>query len=483
MPGRVRGAEVRMDAIASVSASVGAGVYWGVSMRSLTGWNRSDAVFERAMETSGLSDIILTCVSQLAIVIVAILLAIFARRMRSARFLSALALIGIAANLTMIFLAVALLFFHISLGVTGAFWAMVVRGVGMAGCITLWGLRFASLDRARAGHEVVFAALVGMILYYAMLLVSPDVGAIVDPLCFALSLGCFLLAGCPVKRTPRDMKREAAPRIARFFGSRVLIGYVLGLSNVLLVAVDPVAVPVPLVVTGLAFAAFCLVWLGRTKDNDVRILPLLPLVAMGLFLLPCSLQRGVPVFNGIVTVLVWFCWIALSSFQLSELKDEFGMDEAVLSSSEKAVIMLMWTIGAVSAYGLRGSALVEEGSIPAYLGVVLVYGMVIFATSSIWGLVYARRRKQIIDELSKPEEERNRELYRALACNYRLTDREREVLELLAEGHTRSYIQDTLGISNGTAKAHTAHLYQKLGIHKKEELLTLVEAARASNAD
>lgn len=38
-----------------------------------------------------------------------------------------------------------------------------------------------------------------------------------------------------------------------------------------------------------------------------------------------------------------------------------------------------------------------------------------------------------------------------------------------------SYVRDTLGISDGTAKAHVAHIYQKLGVHSRNDLLELVE--------
>ena len=33
-------------------------------------------------------------------------------------------------------------------------------------------------------------------------------------------------------------------------------------------------------------------------------------------------------------------------------------------------------------------------------------------------------------------------------------------------------------LSEGTIKAHVSHVYQKLGIHSKDELLDMVEALR-----
>ena len=53
----------------------------------------------------------------------------------------------------------------------------------------------------------------------------------------------------------------------------------------------------------------------------------------------------------------------------------------------------------------------------------------------------------------------------------RLTAREREVLKLIAEGHTSREIADTLFISLKTVLNHRAKLMEKLGIHNRTELI------------
>jgi two-component system nitrate/nitrite response regulator NarL len=45
-----------------------------------------------------------------------------------------------------------------------------------------------------------------------------------------------------------------------------------------------------------------------------------------------------------------------------------------------------------------------------------------------------------------------------------LTEREQEVLTLLAEGRTSQRIGDELGVSEATIKTHLHHLYEKLGV-------------------
>jgi len=46
-----------------------------------------------------------------------------------------------------------------------------------------------------------------------------------------------------------------------------------------------------------------------------------------------------------------------------------------------------------------------------------------------------------------------------------LTPREREILQLIAEGHTTKEIADKLGISARTADVHRTHIMQKLDVH------------------
>ena len=52
-----------------------------------------------------------------------------------------------------------------------------------------------------------------------------------------------------------------------------------------------------------------------------------------------------------------------------------------------------------------------------------------------------------------------------------LTDREKQVLKLVAEGKTNKEIAELLAISVKTAMGHRAHLTEKLGIHNRTELI------------
>jgi DNA-binding NarL/FixJ family response regulator len=52
-----------------------------------------------------------------------------------------------------------------------------------------------------------------------------------------------------------------------------------------------------------------------------------------------------------------------------------------------------------------------------------------------------------------------------------LTTREREILQLAAEGHTNAQIGERLSISARTAEKHRANAMRKLGLHNQTELI------------
>lgn len=62
-----------------------------------------------------------------------------------------------------------------------------------------------------------------------------------------------------------------------------------------------------------------------------------------------------------------------------------------------------------------------------------------------------------------------------LANAHKLTKRETEVFGLLAHGRSIPYVRDALLISRDTAATHAKHIYAKLGVHSRQELISMVE--------
>ena len=63
-----------------------------------------------------------------------------------------------------------------------------------------------------------------------------------------------------------------------------------------------------------------------------------------------------------------------------------------------------------------------------------------------------------------------------LRQHYRLSARETEVMELIARGNTVARIAEDLVVSENTIRTHSKRIYTKLDIHKKQELLDLIDS-------
>ena len=60
------------------------------------------------------------------------------------------------------------------------------------------------------------------------------------------------------------------------------------------------------------------------------------------------------------------------------------------------------------------------------------------------------------------------------ACRYGLSARETEVLALIARGRSVQAAADELFVAHSTVKTHIKHIYQKMGLHSRDELFELV---------
>jgi DNA-binding CsgD family transcriptional regulator len=63
-----------------------------------------------------------------------------------------------------------------------------------------------------------------------------------------------------------------------------------------------------------------------------------------------------------------------------------------------------------------------------------------------------------------------------VAYEFGLTRREEQVLALLCRGMSAAQIEETLFVSNSTVKTHTHSVYQKLGIHGRQDVISYMSA-------
>ena len=115
--------------------------------------------------------------------------------------------------------------------------------------------------------------------------------------------------------------------------------------------------------------------------------------------------------------------------------------------------------------------------------VVVVLIMAIFIITRTF--VYTKDDVKVEPATTEKETEQQTEKSKAgffthkcevVAQRYDLSPRQLEVLILLGKGRNAEYIENTLVISNHTAKAHIYNVYKKIGVHSQQDLIDLIEA-------
>lgn len=154
-----------------------------------------------------------------------------------------------------------------------------------------------------------------------------------------------------------------------------------------------------------------------------------------------------------------------------------GATVAVLAACASGLFILMWS-DLYSRLSATDTALAL--ALAMLVALTIVAGLTLFDGESLarrWGVRILGRGKMA-------EDSRGRELLfqacEAAACEHGLMSRELEVLTLLAQGRPSADICSELNVAKGTFKAHCEHIYVKMGVRSKKELLQALSQPGAS---
>lgn len=165
---------------------------------------------------------------------------------------------------------------------------------------------------------------------------------------------------------------------------------------------------------------------------------------------------------------------------MANLCYRYGMSAVWLFGIERAVRALFTVLGrqvesllGSPEFGLAGADAVVSGLV--VVGVVAAT-MILFSErelSSRWGVAFLGGEGAVADTaVVKRQELASR--CSDLAKRHGLSPREEEVLLLLAQHKTIGSIERELFIANGTAKTHIRHIYRKLDVHSRDELIDML---------
>lgn len=172
------------------------------------------------------------------------------------------------------------------------------------------------------------------------------------------------------------------------------------------------------------------------------------------------------VVSALRTAIVSFFCVAMIDIARYSRKDPF-----VVLCAGYAISIAAFTIPDVLSY-ITSTPLYELSEFWMVVFLVVAASLFIFRENDF-------SQARVFAELCTPvstraEYETLEQKCKVAAEQYSLSAREEEVLRLLSAGRTRSYIAETLFISESTVATHSKRIYQKMDVHSKQELIDLI---------
>ncbi len=190
----------------------------------------------------------------------------------------------------------------------------------------------------------------------------------------------------------------------------------------------------------------------------------LPVVALGC--IACASIAGWGAFAGHILVavgaqvVVTLAWVVLIGNSIAFCAPSGGVF---------ALLLAFQYLGIFAGQALGGAAVLSTAG-TTYLSLFLLLLVAIGLTDMQSRLAVSRQAME-----GTPAPSLAQRLCE-LADAHGLTPRERQVLALWAAGHSGAHLQEELGITKNTLKTHLGHIYEKLGVSNREELISLVES-------
>ncbi len=184
-----------------------------------------------------------------------------------------------------------------------------------------------------------------------------------------------------------------------------------------------------------------------------------------------------------------FCTMTIVACFLTEYAVSLAVVSIAGYANIAAAKLIAWGRAAINVGGVAGlcvgwalSGLWLSSHRSEYVAVASAVAVLLLAIASIWLL----RERSISNFLWGKEASEDAVLAAGevdgvsarcayIAAQFALTARETEVFDLLLMGRSAPYIAETLYVSTDTAKAHIRHIYQKLNVHNRQDLLTLAQ--------
>jgi DNA-binding CsgD family transcriptional regulator/MFS family permease len=406
----------------------------------------------------------------------------------------------------------------------------VFLGVGSAGFFMLWQRVFASQTAEKGNLHLIVGTGFSALVYGILHLIPIAVAAFTIPLIFVPLCGlCLILATRTVdtqqpmfEDIPRQNPHVYLQVIRNNWRSALCVGsfgFTSGIARALALE-DPSMGPIVNFASmgGALISALVLIFLWQRYsfrfDTVLSFRTTFPLIVTSFLLFPFIGASYLRIFAGFMYMLFTFATMIMM-IQCAQASRDHGISPTFIygffggivyglqsvgfltgylsaplannAYQQLAVIALLsvWFL-AITLYFVRGHFRHHDTEIPAHSSSIEFIALKPLddggmSPPALASLPSPPRAPSWTDSAAKSTadskgfRDRISKQCALLVRQYRLTARESEVMELIARGNSVAHIAETLIVSENTIRTHSKRLYVKLNIHKRQELLALLE--------
>lgn len=358
-------------------------------------------------------------------------------------------------------------------------------GVGITATILLWGSYLCTLSH----RELLFAtalpfSVVGIIIMLSSVYQGVALAFIIFVFSGLSTCSIFFIRKECFKRTTPITLLESKTRNVSTKKSRytiISVGLFIGTSSAIIRCIEVPDSSVPPLLLGIPFIAASLLTFALRKKcefnfegNYARIFAVI--MAACLFPMPFLsfdfqlLFSYILLFFGITSLIVLIAAIAeTANFSQVSPFVSFGKEGVfcILSALVSACIVVI---------GFEGPGFLSP-MVACLVIVFIVIVLQVFIGEPIYPVdEHENNKTALLIEYGLPGGKGIwKRKIQDIAEEKNLSPRQIEVMELLAKGRNTKYVAEAFVISFTTAKTHIYNLYQKLGVHTRQELIDMVE--------
>ena len=398
--------------------------------------------------------------------------------------------------------------------------AAALIGVGSAGYLMSWQRVFASLDSARGNLALIKGTGFSALLYFFLCFIPTALTAYLIPLVLVPLAGLCLWIAAHATDAQQPMFDDVPREHAVVYKNALCESFLPALSvgalgfcsgairfiavthQELLSTINIFSMSALLAVVAVFYGA----WRRRTIHVDLMSVfrVLFPIAATCLIVLPFAGGEFTTVGSG-VTYACFMLACVLMMMHCGQISRDSGINPVFIFAFYGTITYFMQMCGYLVGYA-SGSAAALGVEQLSFVALVALYVMLLIAlVGRKVGKLHTNRLEFLMLTPKAPQKETSAEIAvtqavrsrdvaapadaatgpqladrvskrcKRLSELYGLSSREAEVMELLVRGYSGPAIAEMLFISENTMRTHSKRIYAKLDIHKKQELLVLID--------